>query len=59
MNYYWSREEVQEKLKIKMEKALIGVIQSAERHNVMIRTGAYIIALERILEAMKTRDTLR
>lgn len=54
-NYYWSREEVLEKLKLKMEKALDWVLKSAENHRVMIRTGAYIIALERILEAMKVR----
>ena len=55
MNYYWSKEEVQEKLKLKMEKALDWVIHSADTHGVMIRTWAYIVALERILEAMKVR----
>lgn len=54
-NYYWSREEVLQKLKLKMEKALDWVLKSAENHHVMIRTGAYIIALERILEAMRAR----
>lgn len=55
MNYYWSREEVQEKLKLKMETALNGMLKSAEEHKVMLRTGAYVVALERILEAMKTK----
>ncbi len=54
-NYFWSREEVMEKLKAKMEKATHWVIESATKNGVMFRTGAYIIALERILEAMKTR----
>ncbi len=54
-NYFWSREEVQEKLRLKMETALDGVLRSANEHKVMLRTGAYIVALERILEAMKTR----
>lgn len=54
-NYFWSRAEVQEKLKLKMETALSGVLKSAEEHKVMLRTGAYIVALERILEAMKIR----
>ena len=57
MNYFWSREEVQEKLKLKMNQALKWVLASAESHNVMLRTGAYIVAMERILEAMKTRAT--
>lgn len=55
MNYIWSREEVQEKLKMKMEQALHWVLTSAEKHATMIRTGAYIVALERILETMKIR----
>jgi glutamate dehydrogenase/leucine dehydrogenase len=54
-NYFWSRAEVQEKLKLKMETALSGVLHSAEQHNVMLRTGAYVVAMERILEAMKMR----
>ena len=54
-NYFWSRDEVQAKLKLKMETALAGVLRSAEEHHVMLRTGAYIVAMERILEAMKVR----
>jgi glutamate dehydrogenase len=54
-NYYWSREEVQSKLKLKMETALAGVLKSANEHKVMLRTGAYVVAMERILEAMKVR----
>ena len=54
-NYFWSREEVQAKLKLKMETALAGVLHSAEEHHVMLRTGAYVVAMERILEAMKVR----
>ena len=57
MNYFWSREEVQEKLKLKMNQALKWVLASSASHNVMLRTGAYIVAMERILEAMKTRAT--
>jgi glutamate dehydrogenase/leucine dehydrogenase len=57
MNYFWSREEVQEKLKLKMNQALKWVLASAASHNVMLRTGAYIVAMERILEAMRTRAT--
>ena len=38
-----------------METALTSVLESTQKHKVMIRTGAYIIALQRILEAMKIR----
>lgn len=54
-NYYWSRAEVQEKLKLKMETALAWALESAKTHNVMLRTGAYVVAMKRILEAMKVR----
>lgn len=59
MNYYWSKEEVQEKLKLKMEKALYGVVKSAQTHWVMLRTWAYVVALERILEAMRARYAIK
>lgn len=54
-NYFWSREEVQQKLKLKMETALSGVLDMAASKNVMLRTGAYVVAMKRILEAMKMR----
>ena len=38
-----------------METALTSVLESAQKHQVMIRTGAYIVAMQRILEAMKIR----
>ena len=54
-NYSWSREEVQVKLKLKMETALQWALESAEQHHVMLRTGTYVVAMKRILEAMKVR----
>lgn len=54
-NYFWSREEVQAKLKLKMETALMWVLEMSESKNVMLRTGAYVVAMKRILEAMKVR----
>lgn len=30
-------------------------MESAKTHNVMLRTGAYVVAMKRILEAMRTR----
>ena len=38
-----------------METALSGVLKSATDRNVMLRTGAYVVAMERILEAMKIK----
>ena len=55
MNLAWDRSKVQHKLQEKMKIALQGVQASAYEHHVPLRTGAYIIALKRILEAMKLR----
>jgi glutamate dehydrogenase/leucine dehydrogenase len=54
-NYFWSREEVQTKLKLKMETALVWVLEMSESKNVMLRTASYVVAMKRILEAMKVR----
>lgn len=55
MNYYWSEEEVNEKLKVTMVKAFAEVQATAKEHNTDLRTGAYIISMKRIAEAMKVR----
>lgn len=55
MNYYWSEEEVNEKLKVTMVKAFAEVQATAKEHNTDLRTGAYIISMKRITEAMKVR----
>ncbi len=55
MNYYWTTEEVYEKLDKKMTKAFRDVISAAEKHSVDMRTASYIVAIERIVDAMKAR----
>ena len=55
MNFSWDRDKVQHKLQEKMKIALQGVQASAYEHHVPLRIWAYIIALKRILEAMKLR----
>lgn len=54
-NYFWSLEEVQEKLSLKMKQALQWVLFHANQKNTSLRMGAYIVALTRILEAMEAR----
>lgn len=57
-NFFWSRQEVEEKLKIKMELALDTVYEKSQTHGIALRTGAYIGALERIYAAMDARGML-
>ncbi|MEM2104560.1 MAG: hypothetical protein QW717_06705 [Candidatus Bathyarchaeia archaeon] len=66
MGYYWTEEEVDEKLKQVMKAAYKDVYQTAKQYHVEasfapharayqlnLRTAAYILAVRRIFEAMK------
>ena len=55
MNYAWTEEDVREKLKEKMEKAIESVWKEKERYNVSVRMGAYALAVSRVAQAMKER----
>ncbi|MEI6691727.1 MAG: Glu/Leu/Phe/Val dehydrogenase [Chlorobium sp.] len=53
--YYWSEDEVQERLEKKMKTAFFAVEQKARSYNVHNRLAAYIVAVERVADAMKLR----
>ncbi|WP_421617042.1 Glu/Leu/Phe/Val family dehydrogenase [Brevibacillus sp. TJ4] len=55
MNYYWSEEEVNEKLRTAMVEAYRAVRDLAGKYEVDMRTGAYMIALLRIAQGMEAR----
>lgn len=55
MNHYWSEEEVNSKLKVKMVDAYKAVRDLAKEYNVDLRTAAFMISIKRIAEAMKAR----
>jgi len=54
-NFYWTLGEVQERLKIKMNKATDDIWGFKEENKVDMRTGAYALAVEKILRAVKVR----
>ena len=54
-NYYWEEKEVHEKLDKKMTKAFHDVLTLSKKSNVHMRTAAYMVALERVVQAMKLR----
>ena len=56
--YYWSREEVMAKLKVKMESALAAILDQAKTHKTTIRKGAYLVAVKRVADALKLRGGL-
>ena len=55
MNYYWEEDEIVEKLRVKMVQSFHEVWQIAKENKVDNRKGAYILAVQRISEAMKLR----
>jgi len=55
MNYFWSREEVLEKLNATMAKAFRAVYELAQERNLYMRDAAYYIAIERVAAAVKWR----
>lgn len=55
MNYYWSAEDVQEKLRAIMSKAWNAVYENAKRFETCYRTAAFITALQRLEAAIMMR----
>ena len=55
MNFYWSREEVLEKLDQKMTSAFWSVTNLAGKRKLYMRDAAYVIAIERVAQACHDR----
>jgi glutamate dehydrogenase len=55
MGYYWSEEEVDQRLEKVMKTAFKDVYDYAKKYDVNLRYGAYALALDRVAEAMRLR----
>ncbi len=55
MNFYWTREEVLERLDKKISQAFGGVLQMALDEEVYTRDAAYMVAIDRVVKAMEIR----
>ncbi len=53
--YFWTEEEVNERLKRKMSKAFTDVLETHLKHGVDMRTSAYMCAISKVAEAVKLR----
>jgi glutamate dehydrogenase/leucine dehydrogenase len=53
MGYYWTDEEVDQRLERLMKQAFKDVHEQAVKYNVAMRYGAYALALDRVAEAMR------
>jgi len=58
MNYYWTRQEVLERLDTKITQAFHGVLEMAESESVCMRDAAYMVAIARVVDAMELRGWL-
>lgn len=54
-NYYWTEEEVLEKLERIMVRAFNEVWETKEKYGINMRTAAFVRAVERVSEAMKVK----
>ncbi|HOW97326.1 MAG TPA: Glu/Leu/Phe/Val dehydrogenase [Kiritimatiellia bacterium] len=55
MNYFWEKKEVLEKLDSKMTAAFHAVNQLAQKRKLYMRDAAYVIAIDRVAQAVKSR----
>lgn len=53
--FYWSEEEVKEKLKETMTKAFISVWQMSKEKNISLRDSAFSLGVKKIIEASRLR----
>jgi glutamate dehydrogenase len=58
MNFYWTKEEVLEKLGTKMRLAFGDVLEKARNEKVFMRDAAYMVAIARVVKAMELRGWL-
>ena len=58
MNYYWTRDEVLERLDTKITQAFQSVVEMAEGEGVFMRDAAYMVAIARVVDAMELRGWL-
>lgn len=55
LNYFWEKAEVLEKLEAKMTAAFRAVSELARKRKLTMRNAAYVIAIDRVAQAVKSR----
>jgi glutamate dehydrogenase len=55
MNFYWTKEEVLQRLDVKMTQAFNAVLEMSEKEKVYMRDAAYMVAIGRVVQAMEMR----
>jgi glutamate dehydrogenase (NAD(P)+) len=55
MNYYWTHQEVIERLDTKMTSAFNSVLDMSEKEKIDMRDAAYMVAIARVVKSMELR----
>jgi glutamate dehydrogenase (NAD(P)+) len=58
MNYYWTRDEVLDRLDVKITSAFNSVVEMSQGEGVYMRDAAYMVAIGRVVKAMELRGWL-
>ena len=54
-SFFWNEERINESLKGIMDRAFGSVYEMSQRHEVHMRTAAYMVAVNRVAEATTLR----
>ena len=54
-HFYWELDEVHKRLDSKMTDAYNAVREASDQHKINMRTAAYVVAIQRVAEAMRLR----
>src|SRR5512138_573199 len=57
-NFYWTKQEVLDKLDTKMTTAFNNVLEMSEKEKVYMRDAAYMVAISSVVKAMELRGWL-
>jgi len=55
-SYFWTEQDVNEKMDMIMTRAFQNVVKLMEKYRVPMRTAAYMLAIQRVVDAMQKRD---
>jgi glutamate dehydrogenase (NAD(P)+) len=58
MNFYWTKDEVLDKLDTKMTQAFHAVLEMSVKEKVYMRDAAYMVAIDKVVKAMQLRGWL-
>jgi glutamate dehydrogenase (NAD(P)+) len=57
--FYWELDEVHKRLDLKMTKAYDATLETSTRYKINMRKAAYVVAVQRVAEAVKLRGWIK